>query len=461
MRRKSLNSTVAPKARAAALVATAMALVLTGCAPREVILSGERFPVRAPLEDSIPVQGQPAPRAPSSQPASESRPIALPKVQVNGDWAQRGGNSRHAAPHAALSGSPVLAFAVNIGQGSSKRSRISAAPVVSGGRVFTMDAGSVVSAVSTGGGLLWQADLAAAFDRGAGVSGGGLAAAGNRLFVTTAYGEVVALDSASGGVVWRQRVDAPVIGAPAVEDGTVYVSGRDGSAWAISADSGKVVWQVFGTPGKTGYLGSAAPTVGDRSVIFPQASGELLAVLKVGGGTRVWQASVAGKRIGRAFAITPDVTGDGVLVGGTLYAGTGSGRTVAIDAGNGETLWSAGEGAMGPLVVAGGSVFLVNDEARLVRLDAATGDSIWSVEMPYFDTDKVKKRKAIYAHYGPVLAGGRLWVASSDGILRGFSPTNGQLVASAQIPGGAATQPAVAGGTLYVVSGSGQLLAFR
>ena len=121
----------------------------------------------------------------------------------------------------------------------------------------------------------------------------------------------------------------------------------------------------------------------------------------------------------------------------------------------------APEGAMGPVVPVGGSVFLVNDEAQLVRLDAATGEKIWAVEMPYFTKDKAKKRKAIYPHFGPVLAGGRLVVAGGDGTLRLFSPTDGALVGSVDIPGGAATQPALAGGTLYVVSGKGQLHAFR
>jgi len=181
----------------------------------------------------------------------------------------------------------------------------------------------------------------------------------------------------------------------------------------------------------------------------------------VGGGTPVWHASAAGKRLGRAYAYSADITGDAALVGKTLYAGTGAGRTVAIDAGSGQLLWGTDEGAMGPLAIAGDSLFLVNDEARLVRLDQATGETIWSVEMPYFEAKKIKKRKAITAHYGPVLAGGRLWVASSDGKLSGFSPTDGSLVYQTAIPSGAASQAAVAGGVLYVVSGKGQLLAFR
>lgn len=435
--------------------------VLAACGEREVILPGERFPVRSDLTDSIPVEGEAPPKAPDATPAAESRPIQLPAVQANADWAQRGATARHAAPHAALSAAPVAVWSAKVGAGNSRKNRIAAAPVVAGGRVFTMDADSTVSAVSTGGALLWQADLTASFDKGGGVSGGGLAAAGNQIFVSTGYGEVVALDAASGAVIWRQRVDAPAIGAPAVDGGVVYVSGRDASAWALDVGTGKVIWQVFGAPGNAGWLGSAAPTVGDRTVIFPSNTGDLMAVLKVGGGTPVWHASAAGKRLGRAYAYSADITGDAALVGKTLYAGTGAGRTVAIDAGSGQLLWGTDEGAMGPLAIAGDSLFLVNDEARLVRLDQATGETIWSVEMPYFEAKKIKKRKAITAHYGPVLAGGRLWVASSDGKLSGFSPTDGSLVYQTAIPGGAASQPAVAGGVLYVVSGKGQLLAFR
>jgi outer membrane protein assembly factor BamB len=324
-----------------------------------------------------------------------------------------------------------------------------------------MDGGATVAATSTAGALLWSADLTADFDRGGGQSNGGLAVGGDRLFATTGYGELVALDVASGQVLWRQELDTLASGAPATDGNVVYVSGRDGSAWALAAADGKVIWRVVGTAGVTGYVGSAAPTISDRVVIFPSSGGELMAVLKVGNGTTVWRSSLAGRRLGRAYAFTPDITGDAVISGSTLFAGTASGRTVALDASSGEQVWSAGEGALGPVAVGGGSVFLVNDEARLVRLDAATGEVIWSVPMPYFADEKVKRRKAIYAHYGPVLAGGRVMVVSSDGLLRAFDPTDGALTHTAEIPGGAATQPAVAGGTLFVVGTEGQLHAFR
>jgi len=96
-----------------------------------------------------------------------------------------------------------------------------------------------------------------------------------------------------------------------------------------------------------------------------------------------------------------------------------------------------------------------------VRMDAATGAVIWAIDMPYYDKEKAKNHKAITAHYGPVLAGGRLAVVYSDGQLRLFSPVDGSLIGGAEIPGGAASAPALAGGMLLVMGGNGQIHAFR
>lgn len=429
---------------------------------REVILEGERFDVRAPLEASIPVEGEPAPVATPLTPENRSQPLALPGAGANAEWSHKGGSARHSGPHGTLSAAPQRVWSAAIGAGNSKRNRVSAAPVVSGGRVFAMDARAQLSAFSTGGALIWQADLTAEFERNASeLSGGGLAAQGNRVFVTTAFGELAAVDAASGAILWRQRFDAPVIGAPTVDGGKVFAVGRDGTALAVDSATGKVLWSVSGTRASSGMVAAGSPAVADGLAVFPFASGEVAAV-ELAEGTRKWGAAVAGQRLGRAYAAgLGDLTGDPVLAGGTVYVGSAAGRTAAFDVTTGARLWTAGEGAMNPPLVVGGSVIVVNDEARLVRMDASTGDVIWAVQMPYYKAEKPKKLKAITAHFGPVLAGGRIAVVSSDGGLRLFNPADGSLVGSGEIPGGAASAPALAGGMLFVVGGNGQLHAFR
>lgn len=441
------------------LTALAATLLLAGC-ERELILPGERFAVRTDLEASKANEAGVLPAAPADGPANTSVPISLPAAVSLAEWSHRGGNVRHTSPHGALSAAPQRVWSANIGKGSSRKNRLGAAPVVSDGRIYTMDAQALVVATATNGATAWQADLTAAFDRGGNVSGGGLALGRGAVFVATGYGELVALNAGSGAVIWRERLGSPVSGAPTVDGDTVYVTTHDGAGYAIDAANGKVRWTVEGAPGATSVAGSASPAVSDRTVIFPFNSGELVSALKLNG-TRVWGAPVTGQRVGVGYQNLTDITGDPVLIGSTIYAGTAAGRTAAIDAGTGQRLWTAVEGALNAPLVVGGSVFVVNDQARLVRMDATTGEVIWQVEMPYFVNEKPKRRKGIYAHFGPVLAGGRIVVASSDGVLRVFNPTDGTLVATADIPGGAAAAPALAGSTLYVVSSNGQLHAFR
>ena len=110
---------------------------------------------------------------------------------------------------------------------------------------------------------------------------------------------------------------------------------------------------------------------------------------------------------------------------------------------------------------AGGSVFVLTDLNELVRLSAADGRRIWGVPLANFVKSKPKRQSQVYAHHGPVVAGGRVLVASNDGLLRSFDPKDGTLIGTVDIPQGATTAPVVAGGTLYVVSTKGELHAFR
>lgn len=436
-----------------------LCLGLAAC-EKDVQLEGTRIPVSVPLDASAPVEGKPAPTVPGA-PANRSAAISLPAAVSNGEWSHRGGSARHSGPHGVLSASPQLVWSGKVGAGNSRRNRISAAPVVSGGRVFAMDASANLTAFSTGGATLWAVDLTPGFDKGGEISGGGLAAEAGRVFVTTGYGELIAVDAKSGGVLWRKKLGSPVTGAPTVAGRAVYAIGRDGSAVAVSVENGKLLWQIPGAPDSSGVMGSSSPAVGDNEVLFPFPSGEIAAI-NPAGGERSWGGAVAGRRPGRAYAFVGDLTGEPVVSGGAIYVGSAAGRTAALEVASGKRLWVADEGALNPPLVVGGSVFVVNDEAMLVRMNAQTGEVIWKIEMPYYvKQDKPKKRKAIYAHYGPVLAGRHIMVASSDGFLRGFDPVSGAMVSSVEIPGGAASSPALAQGLLFVMGGDGKLHAFR
>ena len=435
-------------------VVLGLTLILSACAEKEEILPGKREDLRAILED----EAEQAPR----DVVPENRALAFNggRTVSNAEWRQRPGTPETRTSHPAYSGALQMQWAAKIGAGAGRRHRITSDPVVAGGRIYTLDSEATVTATATNGATVWTKSILPDRDRGREASGGGLAVAGGTVFVTSGFGTLTALDAATGAEEWVQKLGETATGAPTVKNGVVFLTAGDDTAWAVNAESGRIEWQLDATPSKNNVLGAPAPAVNDQVAIFAFGSGEIQAAFR-GGGLRVWDSVISGQRFALARTRVSDITGDPVIVGDTVFIGSHSGRLVALKASTGERLWTANEGAMNPVWVAGGSVFLVSDRNELVRLSAEDGSRIWGVELPFFVKERPRKQSEIYAHYGPVLAGGRLIVASNDGLIRMFDPASGNLVGSAEIPGGASSNPVFAGGVMYVVSAKGELYAYR
>ncbi|GGG61027.1 pyrrolo-quinoline quinone [Salipiger pallidus] len=427
--------------------------VLAGCEEADVILPGERYGTREVLEGASTTD--PAPM-------NGARAISLPAISSNGAWAQSPASPAMRVGNAALAASLSPVLSVDIGAGDSRRNRLNVDPVAADGRIFAMDSEHVLTAVSTSGQVLWRKPMIPARDTAQQAQGGGLAVSGGRLYVASGFGSLTALDPATGAEIWQQQLGGTATGAPSVQGDLAYVVSGDSRAWAIETATGRIRWQIESVESIHNFAGAPSPAIGAKSVIFGFGNGGVQAAFREGG-MRRWNGAVSGSREGYAIATVSDLTGGPVIADGRVYVGNHSGRVAAFSEGSGDRLWTAQMGTLAPIWPAGDSVFLVSDTYKLVRLDASTGEQVWSVDLPGYEEVRrpQRRRDSAYAHHGPILAGGRLIVASSDGYLRSFDPTNGALTGVTEVPGGATTMPIVAGGTLYVVSTDGQLLGYR
>jgi len=386
--------------------------------------------------------------------------LRLPSPQPVPAWTHQGGNAQHIAAHAELPSELTLSWSRRIGAGDGKRHQISAAPVAQGGQVYTLDSQSMVTAIDETGTILWQSELGKSSDALKDASGGGLAVAGTQLFVTTGFGTVVALDTASGAELWTQDLASYGGASPTVYDDLLYIAARDGAAWAIDTSNGRIKWQVAGPTVAASHTGGPGPAVSDKYAVFPFGTGDVLASFRKGG-LRSWSSGLSGARLGLASTQVRDLTGQPVIEGSSVYLASSAGRMAAVDLNTGLRIWTAKQGSQGHILVAGGAVFAVSDAGNLIRLSKDDGALIWSTPLPKFTKKSVKSRAKIHAHYGPILAGGRLILASSDGLIRQFNPADGTLITTVDLPSGAASAPIVVNGTLYVLSTKGDLLAFR
>ena len=60
-----------------------------------------------------------------------------------------------------------------------------------------------------------------------------------------------------------------------------------------------------------------------------------------------------------------------------------------------------------------------------------------------------------------MFAGGRLWVASGDGMLRSYNPADGALLGAVELPAGAASRPITVAGLMMLMTERGDLVGLR
>ncbi|MEM9270727.1 MAG: PQQ-binding-like beta-propeller repeat protein, partial [Pseudomonadota bacterium] len=154
-----------------------------------------------------------------------------------------------------------------------------------------------------------------------------------------------------------------------------------------------------------------------------------------------------------------EVSGDPVIDNDIVYAGTQAGRLIALDRRSGERLWTQREGALGPVIPVDNSLFLVSDAGEVLRVLSETGEVVWRQSLPLWQ--RPERRRGGITHYGPVLAGGALLVAGTDGVIRAFDPATGATQGETPLAGGAASAPIVAGGQLLILTQGGRLVAFQ
>ena len=440
-----------------------IAAVTAGCAEREVLLKGQRFDVRTPLSETRDVVSDEVDSVVDTTEKAvpnQVRDISLDEPADLNSWTHVASGPTHKISHANLSSEIRQIWSAPIGEGNSRRSVITATPVVAGDAIFTMDSKCTVMAHTRDGQALWSSSLVPPFEGDGDASSGGLAYWNGRLFATTGFGALHSIDPVSGEVLWTQKFGAAANFAPTAADGIVYVVTADSKAWAVDVRNGRIRWRLESIPAAGSVHSDVGPALAGGRVYFPFPSGEIISA-SASSGEPYWSAKVAGTRIaGPRFAMR-GVSSPPVADGGVLYAANQSGKMSAINASDGKTNWTANEGAYSAVVPVGDSVFLVSEAAELVRLDALTGRRIWAVPLPEFKRPRARRKKAVFANFGPVLAGGRLIVASSDGFIRHFEPESGNLINSTELPSGASSSPVVVGGVLYLTTERGRLLAFR
>jgi outer membrane protein assembly factor BamB len=392
-------------------------------------------------------------------PETAALPMNLPAPVANASWAQSGGNPAKSMGQLALGNALGVAWSSQAGRGSSVTARLAAEPIVANGRVYTIDTlGAVRAFDARTGGLYWASQTPNDKGNENSLYGGGIAYDQGRLYTTNGLGFVSALDERTGGIVWQVRPGGPLRGAPTIADGALYAMSQDNQIYSLNPADGKVNWNQSAALEIAGVFGTASPAVAQGTVVAGFSSGELNAY-RYENGRQVWQDALQRTSIRTSVSSLSDIDADPVIDNGQVFALGQGGRMVALELTTGQRQWELNIAGISTPWVAGDWLFVVTDDARLLCIARGSGKIRWINQLPQFERAKAKRGQIDYS--GPVLAGGRLIVTGSNGVIVNIDPATGSFQSQTRVGPGISLPPVVAGETLYVYADDGKLHAFR
>ena len=384
--------------------------------------------------------------------------VVLPPPVANAAWPQAGGNPAHFMGHLAAREALSESWTTRIGAGGGYRQKILAQPVIANGVIYTMDSDAVVAAFDVrNGDRMWRFDSKNE-DADSTNVGGGLGLDQGVLYAVNGLGDLVALDAAKGTLKWRQLLDAPGRSAPTIADGRLFVITIEDKLHARAAGDGRGLWTHQATNARTAVLGRPAPAYADGLVVAGFGSGELSAMRADSGGI-AWSDSLASAGSAGGLADLSAIRGLPVISNGRVFAIGLGGLFLGLDLRSGRRLWEREVAGEDSIWAAGNWLFVVSEDQQIAAVNADDGRVAWVSDLPAFRNEE--KQEDSIQWFGPLLAGDRLVVAGTNEMALAISPYTGDTLGQQKLSGAASLGPVLAGGTVFIISDDGRLLALR
>jgi outer membrane protein assembly factor BamB len=222
--------------------------------------------------------------------------------------------------------------------------------------------------------------------------------------------------------------------------------------------------ETTGTPGwsyqaltePARILEATSPAVSGDAVVASFASGELVA-LQADNGNSLWTAVLSKSNRNSALSEIRDIPGRPVIYKGDVYAVSHSGVFTSIELRTGNEHWNLPVTAVSTPLPIGDVVYVADTAGEIICISRDSGQVYWVTHM----NKTVKKRKNRALWSGPILASGRLVIASDKGEIAALDPKTGAILKRLKIGADAVMTPIADGPYLLVATEAAELIAIR
>ncbi len=327
---------------------------------------------------------------------------------------------------------------------SADRVPVNIAPVYAAGKIYVADRKGRISIIDADSGAVDQEiNSRLRISAGPGVFD-------NLLMVGTLDGEVFVFDVEGDEVLWRSPVSSEVLSKPVLHDGYVIVRCIDGRVFGFNAQTGTREWLYDRGVPLLSLRGSSDPVARGGIIYIGYDGGEVVA-LRANDGSVLWEQTVSAREGKTELERLADIDGDMAIIANDLYVTSSRGRLAALAVDSGRILWVKDAGSSSGLTVARTMLALSDPQSHIWLVDRINSTTLWRQDKLF---NRGLTRPSFYLSY--VVA------ADAEGYLHFVDAESGEFVARTRIDSaGVRAAPLAVGTTLYVLSESGTLNAYR
>ena len=331
----------------------------------------------------------------------------------------------------------------DVGKGIDKR-RQQLRPAYRGGTFWVADyKGRLSSVDASSGNVNWELDTELPFSGGPGLSE-------SLVIMGTENGEIHAFQSDTGTPLWIARVSSEVLAAPAVGDGVVVVRSIDGRVFGLDENNGRRLWVYDRSVPLLTLRGNANPVIRAGIAYLGYDGGEVVA-LRLEDGALLWEQPVATREGRSELDRLADVDGEMVFVASDLLVSSYKNRLSSMAADSGRLLWFKDIPSATGVTVARTNLAISDRDGNVWLLDRRNGSTLWK-------QDQLTNRGLTR----PVFVDDYVVVGDADGYLHWMNLDDGNFSSRTKVGGkGFTGAPVVVGGTLFVYTRKGDLIAFQ
>ena len=344
----------------------------------------------------------------------------------------------------------------NLGDGGEDKA-IRLRPIIAGGRIYAASAsGEVVALQTSGGRVLWsqhvsefytKEELATAFTDDMDIITGGVGAGSDLVVVAVISGDIIAMNQPDGSLAWRVPASSEVLSPPVVDRDLVFVQSIDGKLAAYKAIDGERVWIYSATTPSLTLRGTSTPVLFGDYVIAGFGNGRIV-ILDRGSGLVRLDQRVAVSEGESDLEKLVDIDGNIEMTDeGRLYVASFQGRLIGVDARSGRMMWSEKSSSVSGVGIGFGNVYLAHADDRVSAFNADSGREVWQVD--------ALLHRDISA---PVAIGSYIAVTDYEGYVHLLAQADGRFVGRRKVDGdGLQGGLVVSEGRLYALGDGGRL----